>query len=207
MAIRPERTARHSPARLAGQAIAALALMWVPGWAQETPSSPPIVLPPVNVTATPLLPGLPDLDKVPSAAQVFNRNEVTRDGYPALLRTLEEGAAGVTLDHAQGNPWQPNLVYRGFEASPLAGNPQGLAVYVNGSRFNQPFGDTTNWDLIPDIAIDRIDLVGSNPAFGLNALGWRPRGPFEGRVHLSWRRSGDPRRILRASAGFVPIWR
>jgi hypothetical protein len=108
---------------------------------------------------------------MPAAAQVFNRRDVIRDGYPSVLRTLDESAAGVTLDHAQGNPAQPNLIYRGFEASPLVGNAQGLAVYVNGSRFNQPFGDTTNWDLIPDIAVDRIDLVGSNPAFGLNALG------------------------------------
>jgi iron complex outermembrane receptor protein len=59
----------------------------------------------------------------------------------------------------------------GFLASPLQGNPQGLAVYLNGARFNQPFGDTVNWDLIPDLAIDRMDLVGSNPVFGLNALG------------------------------------
>ncbi|MBV9686234.1 MAG: TonB-dependent receptor, partial [Alphaproteobacteria bacterium] len=56
-------------------------------------------------------------------------------------------------------------------ASPLQGNPQGLAVYQNGVRFNQPFGDTVNWDLIPDLAIERMDLVGSNPVFDLNALG------------------------------------
>ncbi len=139
--------------------------------AQENPAEAPVTLPPVNVTATPILPGLPDLDKVPSTAQIFNREAVTRNGYPALLGTLGDSASGVSLDDAQGNPWQPNLIYHGFEASPLVGDPQGLAVYVNGSRFNQPFGDTTNWDLIPDIAIDRIDLVGSNPAFGLNALG------------------------------------
>jgi iron complex outermembrane recepter protein len=139
--------------------------------AQDAPAEAPVILPPVNVTATPILPGLPDIDKVPSSAQIFDREAVTRDGFPALLRTLGDSATGVSFDDAQGNPWQPNLIYRGFEASPLAGNPQGLAVYVNGSRFNQPFGDTTNWDLIPDIAIDRIDLVGSNPAFGLNALG------------------------------------
>ena len=155
--------------------LAALALLRVTASAQPAPAAPPAdaptALPPVEVIAPPLLPGLPDLTKMPAAAQVFNRRDVTRDGYPAVLRTLDESAAGVTLDHAQGNPAQPNLIYRGFEASPLVGNAQGLAVYVNGSRFNQPFGDTTNWDFIPDIAVDRIDLVGSNPAFGLNALG------------------------------------
>ena len=75
------------------------------------------------------------------------------------------------LDHAQGNPFQPNVVFRGFEASPLAGNALGLAVYVDGARFNQPFGDTVNWDLIPEHAIDTAVLQTSNPAFGLNALG------------------------------------
>ena len=63
------------------------------------------------------------------------------------------------------------MLYHGFAASGLQGTPQGLAVYVNGVRFNQPFGDTVDWDLIPDIAIDRINLEGSNPVFGLNALG------------------------------------
>ena len=38
-------------------------------------------------------------------------------------------------------------------------------------RFNQPFGDTVDWDLIPNNAIDRLNIEGSNPVFGLNALG------------------------------------
>ena len=38
-------------------------------------------------------------------------------------------------------------------------------------RINEAFGDTVNWDLIPDIAIERVDVVGSNPVYGLNALG------------------------------------
>src|SRR5262249_59342989 len=36
---------------------------------------------------------------------------------------------------------------------------------------NQPFGDTVDWDLIPDLAVSSLDVVPSNPAFGLNALG------------------------------------
>ena len=93
-----------------------------------------------------------------------------RNGTAGVART-ERDVPGVTLDAAAGNPFQPSLLYHGFLASPLQGNPQGLAVYLNGARFNQPFGDTVNWDLIPDLAIDRMDLVGSNPVFGLNALG------------------------------------
>lgn len=138
------------------------------------PSSNPseLALPQVDViAASPLQGSGVDRDKVPAQTTVVTSRTLIRDGYASALRTLNENVGGVTLDEAQANPFQPNLIYHGFQASPLVGNTQGLAVYVNGSRFNQPFGDTTNWDLIPDVAIDRIDLVGSNPAFGLNALG------------------------------------
>jgi iron complex outermembrane receptor protein len=46
-----------------------------------------------------------------------------------------------------------------------------MAVYQNGVRINEAFGDTVNWDLIPDIAIDRIDILNATSVFGLNALG------------------------------------
>ena len=112
-----------------------------------------------------------DRNKVPAQTQVLTNRDITRDGNADALRALNETVPGVTLDAAAGNPLQPSLFYHGFEASPLQGNPQGLAVYVNGARFNQAFGDTVNWDLIPSLAIERMNLVGSNPVFGLNALG------------------------------------
>lgn len=112
-----------------------------------------------------------DRDRVPGQTTVLNRADISREGAPDALRALENQVGGVSLDSASGNPYQPTLLYHGFAASPLQGTPQGLAVYVNGTRFNQAFGDTVNFDLIPDIAIDRINLVGSSPVFGLNALG------------------------------------
>ena len=131
-----------------------------------------IALPTVEVVAaTPLLGSGVDRDKVPAQTQVFTSRDITRDGNADALRALNEEASGVALGAASGNPFQPSLFYHGFQASPLQGVPQGLAVYVNGARFNQSFGDTVDWDLIPDLAIDRMDLVGSNPVFGLNALG------------------------------------
>ena len=140
--------------------------------AAPTDAELPLTLPPVEVVgATPLLGSGVDRDKVPAETHVLTDQDISRNGYPQALRALNENVPGVTLDAAAGNPFQPNLIYHGFLASPLQGNPQGLAVYVNGARFNQPFGDTVNWDLIPDLAIDRMDLVGSNPVFGLNALG------------------------------------
>src|SRR5262245_56756042 len=132
-----------------------------------------IELPPIEVIGTTPLPGSEIArDKVPTANFVLSGEEALRpNGIPSGLDALEADIGGVTLSNAHVNPFQPKLTYRGFEASPLVGNPQGLAVYVNGARFNQPFGDTTNWDLIPSVAVNRITLEGSNPAFGLNALG------------------------------------
>ncbi|MGC4080542.1 MAG: hypothetical protein QM736_00090 [Vicinamibacterales bacterium] len=76
------------------------------------------------------------------------------------------------MNEVQNNPFQPDVNYRGYTASPLLGTPQGLSVYMDGVRLNQPFGEVVNWDLIPRIAIASTTLMpGSNPALGLNTLG------------------------------------
>ena len=132
----------------------------------------PPQLPPVEVVATsPLIGSGLDRNLVPAQTNVLSRQDLEREGMPQLVRSLEREVGSVSTVSASGNPFQPTLFYRGFAASPLQGTPQGLAVYVNGMRFNQPFGDTVYWDLIPDVAIDRVNLEGSNPVFGLNALG------------------------------------
>lgn len=104
-------------------------------------------------------------------AQTLGQNDLERSGTANLVRALGEQAGQVQINNAQANPFQPNVQYRGFEASPLVGNAQGLAVYIDGGRLNQAFGDTVNWDLIPDIAIQSVTVEGSNPVYGLNALG------------------------------------
>jgi iron complex outermembrane recepter protein len=138
-----------------------------PGQAAE-----PTVLPQVNVIApTPLLGSGVDRNQVPAQNQVFTSKDITLQGPPSLSQTLQTQAQGVNVLSSSANPFQPDIFYHGFEASALQGVPVGIAVYVNGVRFNNPFGDTVNWDLIPDIAINQMNLVGSNPVFGLNALG------------------------------------
>jgi iron complex outermembrane recepter protein len=147
---------------------AAVAAMIRPVQAQQ----PDTTLPVVEIVApSPLIGSGIDRNSVPAATHVLDRNDLQRTGMPNLLGSLDRQVGGVNLDFASGNPFQPTLYYRGFAASPLQGTPQGLAVYVNGMRFNQPFGDTVDWDLIPNNAIDRLDIEGSNPVFGLNALG------------------------------------
>ena len=130
-------------------------------------------LPQVQVVGTTLLPGSAvPLGKLPANAQLFSSKDLKRQGSASLTDFLEANATGLTVNAAQGNPYQPDINVRGFSASPLIGTPQGVSVFFDGVRVNEPFGDNVNWDLIPASAISSIQLVpGSNPAFGLNTLG------------------------------------
>jgi iron complex outermembrane recepter protein len=151
--------------------IAAIAIL-LGGEAVAQTAPPVISLPPVEVIgASPLIGSGIDRNTVPAETQVLNSNDLKREGTPNLVNSLNQQVGGVTLNSGSGNPFQPTFFYHGYAASPLQGTPQGLAVYVNGVRFNQAFGDTVDWDLIPNIAIDKVNIEGSNPVFGLNALG------------------------------------
>jgi iron complex outermembrane recepter protein len=112
-----------------------------------------------------------DADKFPGNAQVLSSADLTREGSASLTRALNSQLSSVNVDDNLADPFQPDILYRGFEASPVLGTPQGLAVYQNGVRINEAFGDTVDWDLFPDIAINRVELVSSSPVYGLNALG------------------------------------
>ncbi len=130
-------------------------------------------LPQVRVVGTTPLPGSDvALPKVPANVQIFTSRDLRRQRHGGLTEFLEQNATGLTVGAAQGNPYQPDINFRGFTASPLLGTPQGLSVFLDGVRVNEPFGDTVNWDLIPQSAISSIQLIpGSNPAYGLNTLG------------------------------------
>lgn len=127
----------------------------------------------VDVIATTPLPGV-DLepDQIPTPVQAANQHDIEMSGALNLSDFLNRRLSGVYLNEIQGNPFQPDVNYRGYTASPLLGTPQGLSVYMDGVRLNQPFGDVVSWDLIPRVAIEEIALMpGSNPLFGLNTLG------------------------------------
>ena len=140
-----------------------------PGGANALPEA---TLAPIEVIGTSPLPGTGiDIDKVPANVQTLTSSDLTREGSPSLLNALSDQAGSVNANATLVDPFQPDVLYRGFEASPVLGTPQGIAVYQNGVRVNEAFGDTVNWDLIPDFAIDRFDMVSANPVYGLNALG------------------------------------
>jgi iron complex outermembrane receptor protein len=96
--------------------------------------------------------------------------QLEASGRLDLQSGLARSLPGAVVSDTQGNPFTQDLQLRGFTASPTSGRPQGLAVQQNGARLNEPFGDTVNWDLVPEVAIAGADLQTQNPAFGLNAL-------------------------------------
>jgi outer membrane receptor protein involved in Fe transport len=112
-----------------------------------------------------------DVDKVPAGINALGAAQIQRTGSLNIADALQQQVPGVVVNEVSGNPFQPNVQFRGFVASPVNGTPQGLAVYQNGVRVNEAFGDTVNWDLIPTAAIRSVTVVTNNPAFGLNALG------------------------------------
>ncbi len=157
---------RPAPILAAGLALGAMLTAGTHGaWAATSLET--IVI----VGATPLAGIGIDEAKVPGNVQSIDAAALARDGTANLTGALEQRIGSVSITDTLADPFQPDILYRGFEASPVLGASQGLAVYQNGARLNEAFGDAVNWDLVPDLAIDRIDLVSSNPSFGLNALG------------------------------------
>jgi iron complex outermembrane receptor protein len=126
----------------------------------------------ITVFSTPLGGLELPLDRVPGNVQRATGEQVESVRRAGLAQFLDQRIGSIFVNEAQSNPLQPDVHYRGFVASPLLGQPQGIAVYQNGVRINDPFGDVVQWALVPEGAIASVDLIpGSNPIFGLNALG------------------------------------
>ena len=159
---------------LAAAGYAALPLCFANGTA-PAPGNPAeaLEMPTVDIVGTSPLPGLgtPRRD-VPGNVQIYTSADVSGQRQSNTTDFLEQNATSVTANAAQGNPFQTDISFRGFTASPLLGTPQGVSVFQDGVRVNEPFGDVVNWDLIPESAIAGIQVIpGSNPVFGLNTLG------------------------------------
>ena len=135
-------------------------------------SAPATSVAAVTVSANTPLPGTGiDADKTPTDINTLLSADLTRNGPASATGALGDQLGSVNLNANLDNDFQPDVLLRGFEASPVLGTPQGVAVYQNGVRINEAFGETVNWDLVPDLAIRRLDVTGANPVFGLNALG------------------------------------
>lgn len=127
----------------------------------------------VEVVALSPVPGVDVArDMIPAHVQTARSVDIERSQAADLANFLNRRLGSVHLNEVQGNPLQPDVNFRGYTASPLLGTQQGLSLYLDGVRLNQPFGDVVSWDLVPKSAIASLSLnPGSNPLFGLNTLG------------------------------------
>ena len=141
-------------------------------WAQ-TASNEASTLKEVQVINTSPLPGIGiEKYKLPYEVQSVDSDAIRKSGSRTLSEFMNENLTGVNVNDIQGSPYQSDVTYRGMRASATLGASQGLSVYMDGVRMNQPFGDVVNWDMFPEAAIDTVTLVpGSNPMYGLNTLG------------------------------------
>ncbi len=136
----------------------------------------------VVVTATPLEGADVDARTIAAPVQTATAKNIEDSHALDLTAYMSRNLGSVHINDIQNNPLQPDVNYRGYTASPLLGTPQGLSVYMDGVRLNQPFGDVVSWDLIPREAIAAVTLMpGSNPLFGLNTLGGALVGSHEER--------------------------
>jgi outer membrane receptor protein involved in Fe transport len=171
--------AKFSMVSAALKAVVVLALWMVPLSVRAEPSreaaqssSRPELGAHAVISVTPVLGVGVDQDRLPNNVQVLGGQTLDAQRSVGVQDALHTRLASVTINDVQGNPLQPDVQLRGFSASPLLGTPQGIAVYQNGVRVNEPFGDVVQWDLIPEFAVQEVQLIpGANPAFGLNSLG------------------------------------
>jgi hypothetical protein len=139
----------------------------------QAPSEPIYVIPKIDVIGVSPVQGSGiERDRVPANVITIDRNAAKQGDPLSLGDVLDQRLGSASRSDSQNNPFQPSINVRGFTASPILGEPQGLAIYQNGVRINEPFGDLVQWDLVPSFAINRLQVIqGTNPIFGLNALG------------------------------------
>jgi len=136
-------------------------------------SAQTVNLPTVDVISPTPVPGAVGIEanKVPGILSSVTAQDFDRRKMPSVVDAITQkvpGAIGINVD---GSDLSPDLFIRGFNVSRLSGVANGLAVYQNGVRINETFGDGVNLDLVPPIAVDHADVYTNNPIFGLNALG------------------------------------
>jgi len=145
------------------------------------------------------LPGLGlTLEQIPGNVQSISAKDIKEAHSLSITDLMNRKLQSVNVNDYQGNPFQMDVTYRGFTAGPQIGTPQGLSVFLDGIRVNEPFGDVVNWDMIPMNALAGVDVFpGSNPIFGLNTLG----GAFSMKTKDGFNNTGVDADILTGSFG------
>ena len=107
-----------------------------------------IKLAPVEIRAPRIITPLPgvvvDREQTTTNVQRATAAEIERAQSISITDYMNGEMQSVSVNDYQGNPFQQDLVFRGFSASPQIGTPQGLSVYRDGVRINEAFGEVVN---------------------------------------------------------------
>ncbi len=126
-------------------------------------------------------------EEIPGNVQSLTAKDIKEAHTLTITDLMNQKLQSVTVNDYQSNPFQMDLQYRGFTASPQLGTAQGISVFLDGIRVNEPFGDVVNWDMIPMNALSSLEIIpGSNPIYGLGTLGgaltMRTKSGFDGKT-------------------------
>lgn len=163
--------------------------------AQEPETSQEVVpLPEILVTAPARLPEVPlSMAEIPASVQVITGEEIQRSQALNLQDVMQQ-LPGVHLNDQQGNGYQFDASLRGFTGTSVTGTPQGISVFVDGVRVNEPAVEEINFDLIPLDDVERIELIrGPTAVFGRNALA--------GSLNIITKRGAAGREMVAESSG------
>ncbi len=164
VAVAPSPNVASAPAATASPAPPAAPIAVAPSAPEGSVEAGYVKMSPVGGSEIPI-------EKVPAGVSTVTAGELARASQPTVESALQAHVPGIIMNDAQGSEFNYNIQYRGFEASPVNGFAQGLAVYQNGVRINESFGDIVNFDAIPSNAIGDVTVMSNNPVFGLNAIG------------------------------------
>lgn len=110
-----------------------------------------------------------DGERTPGQVDVIDPH--TAPPGPAAAAALLTRLPGVSLSNDQGTRAQPTLDVRGFTLSPVIGVPQGVSVFLDGVRVNEPDAQEIDFDLLPMDAVAHAELIrGPAVLFGKNTL-------------------------------------
>src|SRR5262249_39323034 len=108
---------------------------------------------------------------IPARLTRLDASDIRLSGPRGIVPMLEQ-RAGFTAYDDLGSANKMTISSRGFAAPPVVGTPQGIAVFLDGVRMNEPDAAQVNFDLLPTEDIDHIEILSGNGTFlGRNALG------------------------------------
>ena len=96
------------------------------------------------VSATPVSGSGLNRNNLPMTIQSLTAKKIKEAQTMAFTQLINATLSSVHLNFAGGNILQPDLNYRGFTASPILGISQGVAVYQDGAKVNELFGNVVN---------------------------------------------------------------